>query len=203
MKRNIENLASKPELARITRRKFVQQLTMVAAVVASGAGATPAQQPKSPAQAKSPFTPEDLKPFEEIARRQGMKYIHTEKSTPQLSGHNIHLDMDMVDESIRSAIKYTQKTGRKLTQSKLEHLLAAGTDAQKVEFVFGSGTYYFPEDLDHVAKLSRESHDMANMTMAADCHSVCETIWYVVCRCTGNAQWCKDEARAVCHLVCD
>jgi hypothetical protein len=193
MKDNIEKLVS------MSRRKMVGCLTMLVALAAGNRSPLSGQQPVSPKQGKSLLTPDDLKPFEAIARRKGVK-IHTTDFTAKIATDNIHLDMDMVDESIRSAIKQTQKTGQTLIRTKLERLLATGTDAQKVEFVLGSGTYYFPEDIEKLAKLSRASGGLA---LSVDCHKVCETVWYYICRCTGSAQECRDEARELCHIVCD
>ncbi|MCE0483558.1 MAG: hypothetical protein LV479_04895 [Methylacidiphilales bacterium] len=142
------------------------------------------------------LTPEDHKPFEDIAHRKGVE-IHFGDYDTKLDESNIHLDMEMIEQSIRCAIANTKNSEIK---AKFEHLLSSGTDSQKVHFVVGSGTYYFPDDIENLAKLSRQS---GGRPLGVDCHRVCETIWYTICRCTGNAQWCRDEARAVCHLVCD
>jgi hypothetical protein len=184
----------------LSRRQFVMRLSALMAIISGwrGAAAAPTQQAKA-AQGKSTLTADDFKPFEEIARRKGVP-IHTAEFTEKITSDKIHLDMDMVEQSIRSAITQTQRTGQKRIQGKLEHLLANGTDAQKVEFVLGSGTYYFPEDIENLAKLSRAS---GGRELAVDCHRVCETVWYYICRCTGSAQQCRDEARELCHIICD
>jgi len=145
------------------------------------------------------LTQEDFKPFEEIARRKGVE-IRLAKFESKIDDKKIHLDMDMVEESIRCAINETKRTGKTITQAKLERLLKDGSDPEKVQFVLGSGTYYFPEDIKQIAKLSRES---GGKPLNLDCHRVCETVWYYICRCTGSAQECRDEARELCHIVCD
>jgi hypothetical protein len=184
----------------LSRRQFVLRLSTLMAIVSGWrrVAAAPTQQPKA-TQGKSMLTADDFKPFEEIARRKGVP-IHTAQFTAKMTTDKIHLDMDMVEQSVRSAITQTQRTSQKLIQAKLERLLATGTDAQKVEFVLGSGTYYFPEDIENLAKLSRAS---GGRELAVDCHRVCETVWYYICRCTGSAQQCRDEARELCHIVCD
>jgi hypothetical protein len=221
MNENIETIISEFESGKVSRRHVVSSLTAMLATVAGGAGALQAHQNKSSKQkdqSKSLLTPEDLKPFEEIARRKGVPFRvqgfdaqSADKSALDASGANqsnfdrnkIHLDMDMVEESIRCAIKTSTRAGQTLVQPKLEWLLKKGTDAQKVEFVLGSGTYYFPEDIEHLAKLSRLS---GGMPLAVDCEKVCETVWTIICLCrdlgTSTIQECRDEAREVCHIRC-
>ena len=185
----------------LSRRQFVARLSALMAIIPGWrrAAAAPVQE-GSTTKGKSVLMAEDLKPFQEIARRKGVPIHMSAEFTAKMTTDKIHLDMDMVEQSIRSAIAQTQRTNQKLIQSKLERLLASGTDAQKVEFVLGSGTYYFPEDIEKLAKLSRAS---GGKELSVDCHRVCETVWYYICRCTGSAQECRDEAREFCHIVCD
>lgn len=193
MKTKIEKLVN------IARRTLLVRLAALVAFLAVDASAVPVQKPKT-SHGKSLLTPDDIKPFEDVARRKGYKFLTASTFTAKIANDRIHLDMDMVDESIRSAIKQTDRSGQKMLHEKLVRLLANGTDAQKVQFVLGSGTYYFPEDIEHLAKLSRES---GGRELSVDCHRVCETVWYYICRCTGDAQECRDEARELCHIVCD
>jgi len=221
MNENIENIISQFESGKVSRRHVVSSLTAMLATVAGGAGALQAQQNKGSKQkdqSKSLLTTEDRKPFEEIARRKGVKFRvqgfdaqSADKSELDASSadqsnfdrNKIHLDMDMVEESIRCAIKTSARAGQTLVQPKLEWLLKKGTDAQKVEFVLGSGTYYFPEDVEHLAKLSRLS---GGMPLAVDCQRVCEKVWTVICLCrdlgTSTIQQCREEAREFCHIRC-
>jgi hypothetical protein len=211
MKEDITNMVSQFESGQISRRELVGNLTALVALVTGGAGVLRAQESKAskPKAAGKPlFTAEDRKPFEEIARRKGVKLRVKEfdaaaAGESKFDENKIHLDMDMVEESIRSAIKTTSRAGTKSTQGKLERLLKSGTDAQKVELVLGSGTYYFPEDIENLAKLSRLS---GGMPLKVDCRRVCETLYFLVCRCrslfTETVQECKDEAREYCDIRC-
>jgi hypothetical protein len=201
MHEKINVLVSRFQSGHLSRRQMVGELAALFAGTASaGTLRAPQQQTPGP-RGKSLLTSEELKPFEEIARRKGVP-IHkgTFDTNSKLPSSKIHLDMDMVEESIRSAITQARKTRQTLVQSKLERLLQAGTDAQKVEFVLGSGTYYFPEDIEILAKRSRLA---GGKSLEVDCHKVCETIWYYICRCTGSEQQCRTEARELCHIVCD
>ena len=141
---------------------------------------------------------ESFRPFEEIARRKGVK-LFIKEFEDKIDSNNIHLDMDMVEESLRSALRETAQSKQTEIHERLQRLLQRGTDVQKVDFVLGSGTYYFPEDIDHVVRLSRAS---SGKPLELNCQRICETVWYTICRCTGNAQWCRDETREVCRIVC-
>jgi hypothetical protein len=196
MKENIEKLVS------ISRRSMVRYLSTLMMMVVGGSTASQGLQSTSNGLGSSPLTREDIEPFEKIAKLKGSTIIFT-ASGAKMTGNKIHLDMQMVEQSIRTAIKQTQISGQDLVRSKLEHLLVSGTDAQKVDFVLGSGTYYFPEDVEKLAALSRQAGGKA---LEVDCHSVCEKVWTVVCYCRdlgrSTVQECKREARDFCHIVC-
>jgi hypothetical protein len=156
-----------------SRRHFFWLVSALVALIPGSSRFAPAEgQGKSTAKSKSLLTADDFKPFEEIAKRKGVAFRKVE-FREMLTTNQIHLDMDMVEQSLRSAITQTDRAGHKDAKGKLEWLLDKGTDAEKVEFVLGSGTYYFPGDVEKLAKLSRESGGKA---MAGNCNRECETI---------------------------
>jgi len=212
MKENIENIVSQFESGQVSRRQLIGQLTALAAMVAGGGEALGAQESKGSGQKRKPvLTAEERKPFEEIARRKGVTISFD--SSPRLAksdvsvakttapNNSIHLDMDMVEESLRNAIKRTGESGQLSIQGKLKQLLASGTDAEKVDFVLGSGTYYFPGDVELLAKLSRLS---GGRSAGVDCHKVCEFVYYWVCRCiqSRDHQECEETKREWCEIRC-
>lgn len=216
MKLDIENMVSQFESGQMSRRQLVGRLTATIAMVAGGANVLYSQEGKSPSK-KGKLTPtaEERKPFEEIARRKGVK-ISFEAPTAQSAkstlvtatnasrtGEYIHLDMDMVEESLRNAIKRTRDAGQPSIPTKLEHLLKKGTDAEKVEFVLGSGTYYFPGDVEQLAKLSRQTGGKS--LESGGCRRVCTIVYYLVCRCIQlrNDQECRETSREFCEIYCD
>jgi hypothetical protein len=159
-------------------------------------------------------TAEERKPFEEIARRKGVTIRFNAAVTQKaanstvaaesaaLTGDSIHLDMDMVEESLRNAIKRTGEAGELSIQGKLKQLLETGTDAEKVDFVLGSGTYYFPGDVAQLAKLSRLSGGRS--VAGYDCRRICKFIYFLVCRCIQrrDEQECNETKREYCEIHC-
>jgi len=108
----------------------------------------------------------------------------------------LHLDMNMVRASIENAIARTKQKPE--LNKKLQRLLGNGTAVQQVEFVHGSGKYYFPEDLEKAIAQSQN----VNASSDAQCW-VCENVCTVVCNCLGNGdQYCKDKCKEVCHKYC-
>lgn len=111
----------------------------------------------------------------------------------------IHLDMNMIEASLDSAITSAVDEEIKV---RLQQLRTNGTDAQKADFVMGNGKYYFPEDIEMLAKRSRET----NGKVEADdyCFEVCHVTGYVLCRCLGNGdQECRDMWREICRIQCN
>ena len=130
--------------------------------------------------------------FMDIAHSKGKK-ISFDEPEP------IHLDMDMVDASLKMAI---QNAKSEIVKEKLIRLQEEGTDAQRVAFVMGEGTYYFPEDLERLAKMSRDASDGGANTMGL-CRRFCEVNNYTICRCLGNGdQACREFARNICTILC-
>lgn len=126
--------------------------------------------------------------FLEIANLKGKKIYFNEPEP-------IHLDMDMVDASLKMAIQNAKSLAVK---EKLIRLQTDGTDAQRVDFVMGEGTYYFPEDLERLAKMSREASAEGASTIGV-CRRICEINNYTICKCLGNGdQFCRDFAKKVC-----
>jgi len=215
MKEDIEDMVSQFESGQMSRRQLIGQLTAAAAMVAGGAEALGAQGRKGPGQKEGiKPTAQERKPFEEIARRKGVTISFDAPATGKeakttlaaesmaTTGESIHLDMEMVEESLRNAIKRTGEAGQLSIQGKLKQLLETGTDAEKVEFVLGSGTYYFPGDVAQLANLSRLSGGRS--LKGIDCKRVCETIYYLVCRCIQlrDAQECHETSRIFCEIRC-
>ena len=127
--------------------------------------------------------------FTKIANNKGVKIFINE---PQ----EIHLDMNMVEASLEMAVQNAVAESIKLRLKKLQ---STGTDAQKVDFVMGEGEYFFPEDIELLASLSRK-----NIEAEQKCHKFCEVTYYVVCRCLGNSeQVCSDKARRICSIQCE
>lgn len=215
MKDNIESFVSKFKSGKMSRRQLVVHMTALLATVAGGARAAyPGQGKDSKQNVKAMTTAEERKPFEEIARRKGVKISfeapvlasaeHAASAAKNASrnGEYIHLDMDMVEESLRNAIKRTGAAGQSSIQTKLKHLLQKGTDAEKVEFVLGSGTYYFPGDVDRLAKISRQAGGKS--LASGGCRRVCTPVYYLICRCIQlrNDQECRETSREFCEIYC-
>jgi hypothetical protein len=134
-------------------------------------------------------------PFKKIARDKGVQ-IFIDKTQPKAMATEaaLHLDMNMVHASIEHAIELTR--GNALLNAKFQRLLQQGTPVQQVEFVMGSGRYYFPEDLE--TAVAEQSTASSN----PQCW-VCETVCPIVCSCQGNGdQYCREHCRQVCHKYC-
>lgn len=218
MKNPIDQIVDKLNWNSLSRRELVVRITALLATAFGGAHAAqpvPGKDSRPGHNAKPVTTAEERKPFEEIARRKGVR-ISFEAATTAGAGHAavagkprarngeyIHLDMDMVEESLRNAIQRAGAAGHWSIQAKLRHLLQRGTDAEKVEFVLGSGTYYFPGDIDRMAKLSRQAGGRSLAT--GGCRRVCTTVYYLLCRCIQlrDDQECRETSREFCEIYCD
>lgn len=148
----------------------------------------------------------EYEPFREIAKKKGVEITFLEsgksRTTHEMSSTDeIHLDINMVEQSIRNAIERTGKSGQKTIQAKLERLLQSGSDSQKVDFVFGSGTYYFPEDIEVMAAISRKDP----LFSKSKCHKVCDNVCWMACMCIPKtkSQECSERCKQVCQVVCD
>ncbi|MGF1506982.1 MAG: UvrB/UvrC motif-containing protein [Anaerolineae bacterium] len=124
--------------------------------------------------------------FLEIALNRGVEISFNEPDT-------ILLDMNLIAISIRNAI---QRCESDRVAEKLRELLEAGTDADRISFVMGDGTYYFPNDLQAIAESSRHGEGEACQYFAEYvCFTVCET------RPDGSHD-CADKCRKVVDIVC-
>jgi hypothetical protein len=146
-------------------------------------------QPAAPASAYDAFT--------KIAKAKGAK-IFVNQAPPAVSAasanaaNTLHLDMNMVRASIEDAIAKTRANAPLNTQ--LSRLLKSGTAVQQVEFVMGTGRYYFPWDVEDAITASKKV-----TTASIEC-TVCETICPIVCHCAGNGdQFCQEKCREICH----
>lgn len=149
------------------------------------------------AQAPKVVPAAEYEPFQKIAKAKGVK-IFINQDRPSANANEVsvlHLDMNMVQASIENAIARTKDP--ELNQ-KLRRLLTNGTAVQKVEFVHGSGRYYFPEDMERAIAASTRAAAASDSTCWI-CHEVCT----LVCNCLGNGdQYCKDKCREVCSRHC-
>jgi hypothetical protein len=136
----------------------------------------------------------EYEPFKKIAKEKGVK-IFINQPPPMKALTALHLDMNMVKASLENAIERTKE--KTAINQKLRQLLTTGTPVQQVEFVLGSGTYYFPEDVEQAIAQSENVS-----AQGAQCW-VCENACSVVCSCLGNGdQYCRDKCRQVCHKYC-
>lgn len=138
----------------------------------------------------SAFTDEACVEFAEIARRKGMRVLFpgTIKRGAALETEDqLLIDMDLVEASLRSAIRSATSEGKIVLRSKFERLLEEGTDAQRLDFVLRPGPYMFPEDLERMARQSR-----AGETRRSG-HWVEEFVVTVVSKCVAYvAQKCSE-----------
>jgi hypothetical protein len=136
--------------------------------------------------------------FKKRAEEKGFKFVlDTGNEINVEEPTELHIDMVMVDLSIKSAIRNVKSESFK---KKLETLSTSGTNAQKIDFVYGSGSYYFPEDLEMLANRS-----LSGVREDGICHKVCEVVLTEICRCLlkVNEQICRMVARKICGPVCD
>jgi hypothetical protein len=134
--------------------------------------------------------------FKKRAEEKGFNFIlDPENKINVESPSEIHVDMVMVDLSIKSAIKNAKS---EVLQKKLANLMATGTNAQKLDFVYGTGTYYFPEDLEIIA-----AYSLSKETEGKICRRVCDIVCYELCRCLLADQICREVCKKVCEIVCD
>lgn len=135
--------------------------------------------------------------FKKRAEEKGFKFRYNPENILEIEAPSeLHIDMIMVDLSIESAINNVKSIDLK---EKLQVLLRNGTNAQKIEFVYGTGSYYFPEDLEMIAQRAiNETNDNKI------CQPVCEIVTRIVCRCLAksNEQICSEIARNVCRIIC-
>ena len=151
-------------------------------------------------KAAKPSARSEYEPFEKIAKDKGAKiFINKNAPVSTLSQKSaLHLDMSMVRASIEHAIGGAKKGGQPAVAAKLQGLLSKGTAVQQVDFVHGSGAYYFPEDVEKAITDSGK----ANKADDAQCW-VCVPVCYIVCTCLQNSdQYCRDKCRDVCHKYC-
>lgn len=173
------------------RRTFITTVgagLLAQAPLINTARAAAASNPKS-------STPAAREPFIKIAKAKGVK-ISFDDASAQAEPDYLHLDMNMVRSSIENAI--SSNSHDPVIADKLRRLLAKGTAVEQVEFVHGSGRYYFPEDVKKAIELS----ELVKAQSDAQCW-VCVPVCYLVCTCKGNGdQYCKDRCRDVCHKYC-
>lgn len=155
------------------------------------------------AQATKPASADEYAPFEAIAKKKGVRiFINQDPPTVAAAGASpivpqaLHLDMNMVRASIDNAIART-KSNQGLNQ-KLSRLRTSGTAVQQVEFVHGSGTYYFPEDIERAIA----GAGTVQAASDAQCLTCLVTCW-VVCTCQENSsQYCREKCREICTRHC-
>jgi hypothetical protein len=159
--------------------------------------------------------PENLKqPFNAIANRKGHPIHWDSPIEHEEFSTSIHLDMNMVEASLDSAIHMFEKETNSINDVErrksrdsilisLKNLRSQGSTADKVRFVMTSGTYYFSEDLERMAD-SAESNDHRTSSI---CKRVCEPVIYFVCRCICTPQpygqdceqFCREMEKNVCR----
>lgn len=144
------------------------------------------------------FSEADYEPFRKIAAAKGVKItMNASDAMTAQAVEALHLDMDMVRASLALAIRESRKGNSTITE-KLERLARNGTPVQQVEFVMGTGTYYFPEDLEKALSAPAGRVEATGVQCV-----VCEWVCTTVCNCLGNGdQVCKDRCRNVCSKYC-
>lgn len=176
-----------------------EMLTTIGAGLLTPVSLRPTLFAQTPAQARASVPAAEYEPFRKIAQAKGVR-IFTDQSAPSAATSELnalHLDMNMVKASIENAISRTQQDPE--LNQKLRRLLANGTAVQQVEFVHGTGRYYFPEDVEQAITESTRPRAAAAQ---ANCW-ICTTVCTVVCNCLGNGdQYCKDRCREVCKKHC-
>lgn len=134
----------------------------------------------------------ELLPFQRIAERKGVKLV-IGGGESRRRPRRIHLDMDMIRASIENAISRAGKRRQLSIRRKLQRLLSKGTAAQKIEFVHGSGRYFFPEDLEKFAAASTKK---GGRTFGIGCRIFC----FISCICLADfTQECREKCREVCE----
>jgi hypothetical protein len=135
--------------------------------------------------------------FVKIAKAKGVK-IFINQAPPAVAAakasaaNTLHLDMNMVRASIEDAIAKTKQNAS--LNAQLTRLLRSGTPVQQVEFVMGTGRYYFPWDVEAAIA------DSGKAAAASIQCTVCENVCHLVCSCLGNGdQYCQDKCRDICH----
>lgn len=196
MKQDLDNLLTAFESGSISRRELIARIASLGILLTGGVSSLSSQTTKKPS-AKT-LSANGQQPFIDIAKRKGVR-ITFGANLSKLADGPIHLDMDMVEQSIRDAIRRLVKPNP--IADKLQWLLDKGTDTQKVDFVLGSGSYYFPGDIEKLAELSRTS---GGRSKGVECRRVCETIYYWVCKCIQRRddQECRETSRIFCEIRC-
>lgn len=106
----------------------------------------------------------------------------------------MHLDMDMIRASIENAILRAGKQKQSSIQSKLRRLLSTGTAAQHIEFVHGTGRYFFPEDLEKIAAAATKKGGQSSFGVG------CRIFCFISCICLGDfSQECREKCRELCE----
>lgn len=160
---------------------------------------------------------ERLSKFSKIAEKKGAKISVIDAPKEIHEGEesfskSLHFDLNMLDQSISDALEYAKDTLFQIQSSeqsrmketkiwqgvinRLEALASNGTNYEKSVFCFGSGTYYFPEDIHALAETAEESENRVSPQEDWDCVTVC----YVVCRCLPST-W-DQECREMCRWAC-
>jgi hypothetical protein len=143
--------------------------------------------------------------FEKIARDKGVQIIFSENITESRS-ETFHLDLNMLDQSIRDSIvdlenqleQRPSDAALSIIKDKFARLLKDGRYIDKVHYVLGSGSYYFPEDIEAMIATAEDTVNRVSISKTPSCTNVCR----VVCTCLGGGeQSCRDFCRDVCSLV--
>lgn len=134
--------------------------------------------------------------FKKRAEEKGFKFVlDLENKLDIEAATELHVDMVMVDLSIKSAMQNVKTDS---LRQKFNNLLTKGTNAQKLEYVYGSGTYYFPEDLEKIA-----AESLTETPSGKICTRVCDFVCNEICRCALSDQICREVCRKVCEIICE
>ena len=149
--------------------------------------------------AGSVFTEADYEPFKKIAAAKKVKIHFGEKTADAAKRpEGLNLDMDMVRASLALAIRDTRQKGALKLADKFDRLSKSGSPVQQVEFVIGTGTYYFPEDIQRAISAPEKVAEKVGLTCWV-CHQVCS----IVCGLNEMGdRVCEEKCRDVCHNDC-
>ncbi|MBX9894497.1 MAG: hypothetical protein K2Y09_04860 [Nitrosomonas sp.] len=154
-----------------------------------------------------------IEAFKKIADAKGYSFKYTEGAQEQhktpssgdFETRQFHYDALMVDQSIRDAIIVLEESLTDVDAAamsrkqglvkKLQRLLETGSAYEKAVFSLASDSYYFPEDVNAMAASAAQNKDSISSEKVFSCERIC----YVVCRCIGTHQDCKDMCRWVCN----
>lgn len=132
-------------------------------------------------------------------KRKSISWVENFDEVP-VPDTRIHLDMDMVDASIDTVIE--RLSDDRHLRERFQHFQKTATNAQKIDFVYGSGTFWFPDEMEALAHASRETDDVVSLAIS------CRVVVYIVCRCIigknpdvpddAIEQLCSEISRKVC-----